>query len=117
LSDIFIQGEVLHYQESSLSYWLAVAFLGHPRRTYIVLFTCIWVLPQKLLQQTPRKPIFGYRAMIASILAMLIFINNCLGSPHVCSGMNPFFRFCIHIHNLVIAIPSAFNYITTTSGR
>jgi cytochrome c oxidase subunit 1 len=39
-----------------------------------------------------RKPIFGYRAMIMSIIA--IFFDYCVGH-HVFSGMNPFFQYLL----------------------
>ena len=63
-----------------------------------------------------RKPIFGYRAMVASILAIAFLSTIVWGHHMFISGMNPFLGSVFTFTTLLIAIPSAvkaFNYITT----
>jgi cytochrome c oxidase subunit 1 len=67
LSDIYIAGEVLHYQGGSpVLFEHLFWFLGHQRLYCIVagLRYCIRIATNA------RKPIFGYRAMIMSIIAI-----------------------------------------------
>ena len=73
LSDIFIQGEVLHYQGGSpVLFEHLFWFLGHPE-VYIVLLPALGIASE-VIATNARKPIFGYRAMVGSILA--IFCPN-----------------------------------------
>jgi cytochrome c oxidase subunit 1 len=63
-----------------------------------------------------RKPIFGYRAMIGSILAIGFLSFIVWGHHMFITGMNPFLGSVFVFTTLLIAIPSAvkaFNYITT----
>jgi cytochrome c oxidase subunit 1 len=63
-----------------------------------------------------RKPIFGYRAMIGSILAIAFLSFIVWGHHMFITGMNPFLGSVFVFTTLLIAIPSAvkaFNYITT----
>jgi len=67
LSDIFIQGEVLHYQGGSpVLFEHLFWFLGHPE-VYIVILPAMGLLSE-LMATTSRKPLFVYRGMIVSIL-------------------------------------------------
>ena len=69
LSDIFIQGEVLHYQGGSpVLFEHLFWFLGHPE-VYIVLLPALGIASE-VIATNSRKPIFGYRAMVATILAI-----------------------------------------------
>ena len=69
LSDIFIQGEVLHYQGGSpVLFEHLFWFLGHPE-VYIVLLPALGIASE-VIATNARKPIFGYRAMVGSILAL-----------------------------------------------
>jgi cytochrome c oxidase subunit 1 len=115
LSDIFIQGEVLHYQGGSpVLYEHLFWFLGHPE-VYIVLLPALGITSE-VLATNARKPIFGYRAMIASILAIAFLSTIVWGHHMFISGMNPFLGSVFTFTTLLIAIPSAvkaFNYITT----
>ena len=66
LSDIFIQGEVLHYQGGSpVLFEHLFWFLGHPE-VYIVLLPALGITSE-VLATNARKPIFGYRAMLSLI--------------------------------------------------
>jgi cytochrome c oxidase subunit I len=115
LSDIYIAGEVLHYQGGSpVLFEHLFWFLGHPE-VYIVLLPALGITSE-VIATNARKPIFGYRAMIASIIAIAFLSTIVWGHHMFVSGMNPFLGSVFTFTTLLIAIPSAvkaFNYITT----
>ncbi|WP_026837439.1 cbb3-type cytochrome c oxidase subunit I [Gillisia sp. JM1] len=115
LSDIFIQGEVLSHQGGSpVLFEHLFWFLGHPE-VYIVILPAMGLVSE-ILATNSRKPIFGYRAMIASILAIAFLSTIVWGHHMFVSGMNPFLGSVFTFTTLLIAIPSAvkaFNWITT----
>ena len=115
LSDIYIQGEVLSHQGGSpVLYEHLFWFLGHPE-VYIVLLPALGITSE-VIATNARKPIFGYRAMIASILGIAFLSTVVWGHHMFVSGMNPFLGSVFTFTTLLIAIPSAvkaFNYITT----
>jgi cytochrome c oxidase subunit 1 len=115
LSDIYIAGEVLHYQGGSpVLFEHLFWFLGHPE-VYIVLLPALGITSE-VIATNSRKPIFGYRAMIMSILAIAFLSTIVWGHHMFVSGMNPFLGSVFTFTTLLIAIPSAvkaFNYITT----
>jgi len=115
LSDIYIQGEVLSHQGGSpVLYEHLFWFLGHPE-VYIVLLPALGITSE-VIATNARKPIFGYRAMVASILAIAFLSTVVWGHHMFVSGMNPFLGSVFTFTTLLIAIPSAvkaFNYITT----
>lgn len=115
LSDIFIQGEVLHYQGGSpVLFEHLFWFLGHPE-VYIVLLPALGITSE-IMSTNARKPIFGYRAMVTSIIAIAFLSTIVWGHHMFVSGMNPFLGSVFTFTTLLIAIPSAvkaFNYITT----
>ncbi len=115
LSDIYIAGEVLHYQGGSpVLFEHLFWFLGHPE-VYIVLLPALGITSE-IIATNSRKPIFGYRAMIMSILAIAFLSTIVWGHHMFISGMNPFLGSVFTFTTLLIAIPSAvkaFNYITT----
>ena len=115
LSDIFIQGEVLHYQGGSpVLFEHLFWFLGHPE-VYIVLLPALGITSE-IIATNSRKPIFGYRAMVASILAIAFLSTIVWGHHMFITGMNPFLGSVFTFTTLLIAIPSAvkaFNYIAT----
>jgi len=115
LSDIIISGEMLtNHGGSPLLYQHLFWFLGHPE-VYIVLLPALG-LSSEIISTNSRKPIFGYRAMIGSILA-IGFLSFIVWAHHMfVTGMNPFLGSVFVFTTLLIAIPSAvkvFNYITT----
>ncbi len=115
LSDIYIKGEVLAHQGGSpVLFEHLFWFLGHPE-VYIVLLPALGITSE-VIATNSRKPIFGYRAMIASILAIAFLSTIVWGHHMFISGMNPFLGSVFTFTTLLIAIPSAvkaFNYITT----
>ena len=115
LSDIFIQGEVLHYQGGSpILFEHLFWFLGHPE-VYIVILPAMGMVSE-VMAVNARKPIFGYRAMVISIIA-IAFLSTIVWAHHMfVSGMNPFLGAVFTFTTLLIAIPSAvksFNWIAT----
>ncbi len=115
LSDIFIQGELLHYSGGSpVLYQHLFWFLGHPE-VYIILLPALGITSE-VIATSSRKPIFGYRAMVGSILAIAFLSFIVWGHHMFVTGMNPFLGSVFTFTTLLIAIPSAvkaFNYITT----
>jgi cytochrome c oxidase subunit 1 len=115
LSDIYLAGEVLNYQGGSpVLFEHLFWFLGHPE-VYIILLPALGITSE-VIATNSRKPIFGYRAMIMSILAIAFLSTIVWGHHMFISGMNPFLGSVFTFTTLLIAIPSAvkaFNYITT----
>ncbi|HBB80875.1 MAG TPA: cytochrome c oxidase subunit I [Cryomorphaceae bacterium] len=115
LSDIFIGGEVLSYSGGSpVLYQHLFWFLGHPE-VYIILLPALGI-SSEVIATNSRKPIFGYRAMVGSILAIAFLSFIVWGHHMFITGMNPFLGSVFTFTTLLIAIPSAvkaFNYITT----
>jgi cytochrome c oxidase subunit 1 len=115
LSDIFIDGGVLHYQGGSpILFEHLFWFLGHPE-VYIVILPAMGIVSE-VLAINSRKPIFGYRAMIGSIIAIAFLSTIVWGHHMFITGMNPFLGSVFTFTTLLIAIPSAvkaFNWITT----
>jgi cytochrome c oxidase subunit I len=115
LSDIIVGGEMLaNHGGSPILYQHLFWFLGHPE-VYIVLLPALG-LSSEVIATNSRKPIFGYRAMIGSILAIGFLSFIVWGHHMFVTGMNPFIGSVFVFTTLLIAIPSAvkvFNYITT----
>ena len=115
LSDIYLAGEVLNYQGGSpVLFEHLFWFLGHPE-VYIVILPAMGLVSE-ILATNSRKPIFGYRAMIMSTIAIAFLSTIVWGHHMFISGMNPFLGSVFTFTTLLIAIPSAvkaFNWITT----
>ena len=115
LSDIFIGGEALDATGGSpILFQHLFWFLGHPE-VYIVLLPALGI-SSEVISTNSRKPIFGYKAMIGSMLA-IGFLSFIVWAHHMyVTGMNPFLGSVFVFTTLLIAIPSAvkaFNYLTT----
>lgn len=115
LSEIHIAGEALdNIGGSPILFQHLFWFLGHPE-VYIVLLPALGI-SSEVISTNARKPIFGYRAMIASILAIGFLSFIVWGHHMFLTGMNPFLGSVFVFTTLLIAIPSAvkvFNYLTT----
>ena len=115
LSDIFIGGEALDVTGGSpILYQHLFWFLGHPE-VYIVLLPALGI-SSEVIATNSRKPIFGYKAMVGSILGIGFLSFIVWGHHMFVTGMNPFLGSVFVFTTLLIAIPSAvkaFNYITT----
>ncbi len=118
LSEIFIEGQALDYVGGSpVLYQHLFWFLGHPE-VYIIILPAMGIVSE-VLSVHARKPIFGYKAMVLSILA-IAFLAFIVWAHHMfMSGVNPFISNFFVIFTLIIAVPSAikvFNWITTLYG-
>ncbi|WP_373494844.1 cbb3-type cytochrome c oxidase subunit I [Aquiflexum sp.] len=115
LSDIYIGGEALpNTGGSPVLYQHLFWFLGHPE-VYIVILPALGITSE-IIATNSRKPIFGYKAMIISLLAITILSFVVWAHHMFVSGMNPFLGSIFMFLTLIIAIPSAvkvFNYLTT----
>lgn len=121
LSDIYINGAPLTNSAGELLqggspilfqhlFW----FLGHPE-VYIIILPAMGMVSQ-ILATNSKKPIFGYKAMVLSIMG-ITFLAFIVWAHHMfISGMNPFVGSIFVLFTLLIAIPSAiktFNWIAT----
>jgi len=118
LNEIFIQGQALdRVGGSPILFQHLFWFLGHPE-VYIIILPAMGIVSE-VLSVHARKPIFGYQAMVLSILA-IGFLSFIVWAHHMfMSGVNPFLSNFFVIFTLIIAIPSAvkvFNWITTLYG-
>ena len=115
LSDIYIGGQALEQTGGSpILYQHLFWFLGHPE-VYIIILPALG-LTSEIISVNARKPIFGYRAMIGSLMAIGFLSFIVWGHHMFITGMNPFLGSVFVFTTLLIAIPSAvkaFNYITT----
>lgn len=115
LSEIYIAGEALpNIGGSPVLYQHLFWFLGHPE-VYIVLLPALGITSEIIATQS-RKPIFGYKAMIISMLAITVLSFVVWAHHMFVSGLNPFLGSIFMLLTLVIAVPSAvkvFNYLTT----
>ena len=89
LSDIMVAGELLHNEGGSpVLYEHLFWFLGHPE-VYIILLPALGITSE-VIATNSRKPIFGYRAMVGSILAIAFLSFIVWGHHMFITGMNPF---------------------------
>lgn len=92
-------------------------FFGHPE-VYILVLPAMGVTSE-ILSVFARKPIFGYRAMAFSMIA-LAFLSWIVWGHHMfISGMNPMLGTAFMMTTMVIAVPSAiktFNWLGTLWG-
>lgn len=115
LSDIIIGGEMLeHHGGSPILYEHLFWFLGHPE-VYIVLLPALGI-SSEVISTNSRKPIFGYNAMVGSMMA-IGFLSCIVWAHHMfVTGMNPFLGSVFVFTTTLIAVPSSvkvFNYLTT----
>ncbi len=118
LSEIFIEGQALdRVGGSPVLYQHLFWFLGHPE-VYIIILPAMGLVSEVLAVHS-RKPVFGYRAMVYSMLA-IGFLSFIVWAHHMfMSGVNPFISNFFVVFTLIIAVPSAvkvFNWITTLYG-
>ena len=115
LSDIFINGQPLdHAGGSPILFQHLFWFLGHPE-VYIIILPALGIMSE-VISVNSRKPIFGYKAMVGSILVIALLSFIVWGHHMFVTGMNPFLGSVFVFTTVLIAIPSAvkaFNYITT----
>lgn len=115
ISEIFVGGQALeNVGGSPILYQHLFWFLGHPE-VYIIILPAMGLVSEVLAVHS-RKPIFGYKAMVFSMLA-IGFLSFIVWAHHMfMSGVNPFLSNFFVVFTLIIAVPSAvkvFNWITT----
>lgn len=115
ISDLVVGGEFIDKGSGSpILYEHLFWFLGHPE-VYIVILPAMGIVSE-VLSVHARKPVFGYRAMVFSILAITVLSFLVWAHHMFVSGLNPFVGSIFVLFTLMIAVPSAikvFNWITT----
>ncbi|GAB3537552.1 cbb3-type cytochrome c oxidase subunit I [Pontibacter brevis] len=115
LSDIFIAGEALSQTGGSpILFQHLFWFLGHPE-VYIVIMPSFGIVSE-VISTNSRKPIFGYRAMIGSLIGISLLSFVVWAHHMFVTGMNPFLGSVFMFLTLIIAVPSAvkvFNWLAT----
>lgn len=115
LSDIFIAGQALSNTGGSpILFQHLFWFLGHPE-VYIVIMPAMGLVSE-VIATNSRKPIFGYRAMIGSLIGISVLSFVVWAHHMFVTGMNPFLGSVFMFLTLIIAVPSAvkvFNWIAT----
>lgn len=115
LTDIVLNGEVLANSGGSpILFQHLFWFLGHPE-VYIVLMPALGITSE-IIATNARKPIFGYRAMIISLVGITVISFIVWGHHMFVTGMNPFLGSVFMFTTLIVAVPSAvktFNYLAT----
>src|SRR6266481_978412 len=92
-------------------------FFGHPE-VYIVVLPAMG-MASDILSTFCRKPIFSYRMMVYSMVAIAVLSFVVWGHHMFVSGMNPFLGSVFTLTTLLIAVPSAvktFNCLGTVLG-
>lgn len=116
LSDIYLNGigALTNSGGSPIMYQHLFWFLGHPE-VYIILLPALGITSE-VIATNARKPIFGYSAMVISLLSIAVLSFIVWGHHMFITGMNPFLGTVFMYVTLIIAVPSAvktFNYLAT----
>jgi cytochrome c oxidase subunit 1 len=115
LSDIVMGTQILPNEGGSPILWQHLFwFLGHPE-VYIVIMPALGI-SSEIISVNSRKPIFGYHAMIYSLIGITTLSFIVWGHHMFVTGMNPLLGGVFMITTLIIAVPSAvktFNYLAT----
>ncbi len=116
LSDIYLSGigALTNSGGSPVMYQHLFWFLGHPE-VYIILMPALGITSE-VIATNARKPIFGYSAMVISLIGISALSFIVWGHHMFITGMNPFLGTVFMYVTLVIAVPSAvktFNYLAT----
>ncbi len=115
LSDIVMGTDILPNEGGSPILWQHLFwFLGHPE-VYIVIMPALGI-SSEVISVNSRKPIFGYHAMVYSLIGITVLSFIVWGHHMFVTGMNPLLGGVFMITTLIIAVPSAvktFNYLAT----
>jgi cytochrome c oxidase subunit 1 len=116
LSDIWLNGvgALENTGGSPILFQHLFWFLGHPE-VYIIIMPALGITSE-VIAVNSRKPIFGYTAMVISLLGIAFLSFLVWGHHMFITGMNPFLGTVFLIMTLIIAVPSAvktFNYLAT----
>ncbi|MDB4174244.1 cbb3-type cytochrome c oxidase subunit I [Bacteroidia bacterium] len=116
LSDIYLgsAGALEHTGGSPVLFQHLFWFLGHPE-VYIIIMPALGITSE-IIAVNSRKPIFGYTAMVISLLGIAFLSFIVWGHHMFITGMNPLLGAVFLVTTLIIAVPSAvktFNYLAT----
>ncbi len=116
LSDIYLgsAGALEHTGGSPILFQHLFWFLGHPE-VYIIIMPALGITSE-IIAVNSRKPIFGYTAMVISLMGIAFLSFIVWGHHMFITGMNPLLGAVFLITTLIIAVPSAvktFNYLAT----
>jgi len=116
LSDIWLNGVGAMEQQggSPILFQHLFWFLGHPE-VYIIIMPALGITSE-VISVNARKPIFGYTAMVISLIGISVLSFLVWGHHMFITGMNPLLGTIFLIMTLIIAVPSAvktFNYLAT----
>lgn len=119
LDEIYIAGEALTERVggNAILFQHLFWFLGHPE-VYIIILPAMGIVSE-VLSVHARKPVFGYKAMVFSILAIGVLSFLVWAHHMYMTGLNPFISNIFVLFTLIIAVPSAvkvFNWIATIWG-
>jgi cytochrome c oxidase subunit 1 len=92
-------------------------YFGHPE-VYILILPAMGIASE-ILPVFARKPIFGYHAMVFSMIAIAFLSWIVYGHHMFVSGMNPALGMSFMVTTMIIAVPSAiktFNWLGTLWG-
>jgi cytochrome c oxidase subunit 1 len=92
-------------------------YFAHPE-VYILILPAMGVASE-ILSVFARKPIFGYPAMVFSMIAIAFLSWIVYGHHMFVSGMNPALGMAFTVTTMIIAVPSAiktFNWLGTLWG-
>ncbi|WP_410219730.1 cbb3-type cytochrome c oxidase subunit I [Pedobacter sp.] len=115
LSDMVFGTQIMPNEGGSPILWQHLFwFLGHPE-VYIVIMPAMGI-SSEVISVNARKPIFGYHAMVYSLIGITVLSFIVWGHHMFVTGMNPFLGGVFMITTLIIAVPSAvktFNWLAT----
>ncbi len=115
LSDMVFGTQIMPNEGGSPILWQHLFwFLGHPE-VYIVIMPALGI-SSEIISVNSRKPIFGYHAMVYSLIGITTLSFIVWGHHMFVTGMNPLLGGVFMITTLIIAVPSAvktFNYLAT----
>ncbi len=114
LNEIWINGPLGRDGGSPILWQHLLWFLGHPE-VYLILMPALGIISE-VISTHSRKPIFGYKFMVGSLIAITVLSILVWGHHMFVTGMNPFLGSVFMLATLLIAVPSAiktYNYLST----
>lgn len=115
---VYVGGEVLSHAGGNPLLWQHLFwFLGHPE-VYVLILPGMGMVSD-IMATHGRKPVFGYRFMVGSIVAIGVLSFLVWAHHMYTSGMNPLVAMAFMTTTLAIAVPSAvktFNWLATLWG-
>jgi cytochrome c oxidase subunit 1 len=115
---LIVSDKIINHSGGSPLLWQHLFwFFGHPE-VYIAILPGMGVTSH-ILSCFARKPIFGYKAMAYSLMAIGFLSFTVWGHHMFVSGMSPYTAFSFSIFTMAIGVPSAiktFNWLGTLWG-